>query len=103
MTTYPSYHITQTQKNIAGILKKLRLILKIPLEDAAELAGMTPEKFFKFENGKQFVRQNVINRIIRGYPLPEECKKYVGFFEPELDKKQRKYSRFTETAVCEDE
>ena len=89
------YKITPFQKEVGAQFKRFRQNRQISIDDAAELVGLTPEKFFKFENGTQFVRQNVINKLIRAYKLPEKYKSYVGFFEPptgtEAEKSQSTY------------
>ena len=97
------YKITPFQKEVGAQFKRFRQNRQISIDDAAELVGLTPEKFFKFENGTQFVRQNVINKLIRAYKLPEKYKSYVGFFEPPLERKSKKANPLIETAVYDNE
>ena len=97
------FKITPFQKEDGDQFKRFRQNRQISIDDAAELVGLTPENFFKFENGTQFVRQNVINKLIRAYKLPEKYKSYVGFFEPPLERKSKKANPLIETAVYDNE
>lgn len=81
-----SYYITKQQKQIGQAFRIARRRLGININDAAELVGLTPEKLFGFENGTQYVRQNVINSLIKGYNVPK-FRMCVGYFDPPLKSK----------------